>query len=79
MFWTLSLCLNFLLFAVSSSCDESKPRPNVIIFLADDLGYGDPGYSGHPTSVTPNLDKLAGGSKIIRDFYVTSPVCSPSR
>ncbi|XP_047735558.1 arylsulfatase A-like [Hyalella azteca] len=53
--------------------------PNVVLFLVDDLGYGDLGISGHPTSRSPAIDRLASQSKIFTHFYVTSPVCSPSR
>ena len=53
--------------------------PNVVLLLADDLGYGDLSVSGHPTSATPALDALAARSKVLTQFYVTSPVCSPSR
>ncbi|KAI4879982.1 hypothetical protein NFI96_008099 [Prochilodus magdalenae] len=53
--------------------------PNFVLLFADDLGYGDLGYSGHPTSLTPNLDQLAAKGLRFTDFYATSPVCSPSR
>ena len=54
--------------------------PNVVIFLADDLGYGDlEGLFGHPTSSTPHLNELAAKSKVFSNFYVAAPVCSPSR
>ena len=59
--------------------EKGHQRPNVVIFLADDLGYGDLPFYGHPTSKTPNLSKLAKMSKVFTDFYVASPVCSPSR
>ena len=54
-------------------------RPNVIIFFADDLGYGDLGSYGHPYIRTPNLDALAAEGQRWTDFYVAAPVCSPSR
>ena len=53
--------------------------PNIVVMLADDLGYGDLSISGHPTSYTPNIDRLASAGKFFTQFYVTSPVCSPSR
>ena len=61
------------------SADTDRESPNIIILLADDLGYGDLGFSGHPTSFTPNLDILAASSLYLTNFYVASPVCSPSR
>ncbi|XP_035258435.1 arylsulfatase A-like [Anguilla anguilla] len=53
--------------------------PNFILLFADDLGFGDLGSYGHPSSLTPNLDKLAAEGLRFTDFYATSPVCSPSR
>ncbi|CAG11369.1 unnamed protein product, partial [Tetraodon nigroviridis] len=53
--------------------------PNFVLLFADDLGFGDLGCYGHPTSLTPNLDGLAAGGLRFTDFYCTSPVCSPSR
>ena len=55
-------------------------KPNILLILADDLGYGDlEGLFGHPTSITPNINALAKQSKVFTNFYVASPVCSPSR
>ena len=54
-------------------------KPNIILILADDLGYGDLASSGHPTSMSPNLDKLAATSLDLKSFYTASAVCSPSR
>lgn len=57
----------------------SAAPPNFVLLFADDLGFGDLGCYGHPTSLTPNLDRLAAEGLRFTDFYVTSPVCSPSR
>src|ERR671922_231521 len=53
--------------------------PNVVIILADDLGYGDLGCYGHPTIRTPNLDRMAAEGMRFTDFYASAPVCTPSR
>ncbi|XP_056622944.1 arylsulfatase A [Triplophysa dalaica] len=66
----------FALIAVA--CVRASP-PNFVLIFADDLGYGDLGCFGHPSSLTPNLDRLAANGLRFTDFYVTSPVCSPSR
>ena len=59
---------------------STQTLPNFLILFADDLGYGDlAGTFGHPTSSTPNLKDLGKASKVFTNFYVTSPVCSPSR
>ncbi|KAM9854888.1 arylsulfatase A [Aulostomus maculatus] len=69
--------LGFLTVLLVYSCAGSPP--NFILLFADDLGFGDLGCYGHPTSLTPNLDRLAAGGLRFTDFYCTSPVCSPSR
>ncbi|XP_078275729.1 arylsulfatase A [Rhinoraja longicauda] len=69
----LSLTLTLTLtLAVASS-------PGVVLLLADDLGYADLGCYGHPSSRTPNLDRLAASGRRFSDFYSACSVCSPSR
>ena len=70
-----SLCL-FISTAVSTELPE---KPNVIIFYGDDVGYGDLTPYGHPTSSTPNLDRMALEGMRMLQFYSAAPVCSPSR
>ena len=71
--------------AMSASADNragstsSATPPNIVIFFADDLGYGDLGSFGHPYIRTPNIDTLAASGQRWTDFYVAAPVCSPSR
>lgn len=54
-------------------------RPNIIIIMADDLGYGDVGCYGNETTRTPNIDALAAGGLKFTDFHSNCPVCSPTR
>ena len=54
------------------------PPPNIIIFLADDQGWGDIGFTGNTNVSTPNIDRLARSGASFTHFYV-SPVCSPTR
>ncbi len=56
-----------------------RDRPNVVIVYADDLGYGDLGYYGHPTIRTPNLDRMAREGQKWTSFYVAANSCTPSR
>jgi arylsulfatase A-like enzyme len=59
----------------------SKPhsKPNIIVILADDLGYGELGCYGGKDAPTPNLDAMAKAGARFTSGYVTSPVCSPTR
>ena len=54
-------------------------RPNIILVMADDQGWGDVGYNGHPFVQTPELDAMAGGGFVFDRFYAAAPVCSPTR
>jgi arylsulfatase A len=63
----------------SSSSLAAEPRPNVVIILADDLGYGDLGCYGHPSIRTPHLDRMAREGMRFTDFYSAGEVCTPSR
>ena len=62
----------------SASGDGDRP-PNVVIFFTDDQGFGDLSCFGHPTIHTPNVDRMAAEGVKLTQFYVASPVCSPSR
>ena len=53
-------------------------RPNIVVIMPDDQGYGDQGVTGNRVIRTPNIDALAQDSASMSDFYVC-PVCSPTR
>ena len=57
----------------------TQTPPNVVVILADDLGYGDLSSYGHRTLKTPALDRLAREGIRFTSFYAASPLCSPSR
>ena len=57
----------------------AESRPNFIVVLCDDLGYGDLGCFGHPVIETPHLDRMAREGIRLTSCYSAAPVCSPSR
>ena len=57
----------------------STRRPNIVVILTDDLGYGDCSCYGQETWTTPSIDRMAAEGIRFTDFYTTSPVCSPAR
>jgi arylsulfatase B len=74
--------LGLLLFIITSAISTckgqtKKDKPNIIIILADDLGWGDVGFNKSDIS-TPNIDKLAREGMLLNHFY-TAPICSPTR
>lgn len=68
----------FLLILFISCTKQVEQKPNIILIITDDQGYGDIGYNGNPHIKTPNLDLLATNSMRFNNFYV-SPVCAPTR
>lgn len=64
--------------ALLSVAAAAEARPNILIILADDLGYADVGFTGGKDIKTPNIDTLAAAGARLESFYV-QPVCSPTR
>ncbi|HUT09222.1 MAG TPA: arylsulfatase [Thermoguttaceae bacterium] len=64
--------------ALAAADGRTPARPNVVLFLADDLGYGDVAWHGNPHVKTPHLDAFAREAVELTQFHV-SPVCSPTR
>ena len=54
-------------------------QPNIVLVMADDQGYGDAGFTGHPFVQTPHMDAMAKESLVFNRFYAGAPVCSPTR
>ena len=76
----LVLMIGVLLASFGSAVQGAQAdRPNVVVFLADDLGWGDLGCQGHPRIQTPNLDAFAKQGVRLTRCYSASAVCSPSR
>ena len=72
-----------LLAAAIAACDAGAPTdarpPNIVLILADDLGYGDLSIQGHPLIQTPNIDRIAREGQRWTSFYASAPMCNPSR
>ena len=67
------------LFAVLLHASVSAAPPNIVLLLADDLGYGDLGCYGHPQARTPVIDRLARDGVRFTQHYANGPECSPTR
>jgi len=68
-----------VLYVCSCSTYSANELPNIILIMADDLGWGDTGFNGNEIISTPALDGLAEQGIIFRRFYSAAPVCSPTR
>ena len=58
---------------------HAQIRPNIILMMADDLGYGDTGFNGNTLIKTPHMDVLANEGVVLTHFYSGNSVCSPTR
>lgn len=76
LYCLLALCCITNLQAQSPN---SKPKPNIVFIMADDLGYMDLGCYGNPYNEPPHIDSLAKRGMRFTQAYAASPVCSPSR
>src|SRR5690606_9977748 len=74
----LSYWEHTLLGTANPGADTQQP-PNIVLIIADDLGYGDLGCYGQQMIRTPNIDALAAGGMRFADYYAGSTVCAPSR
>ena len=75
--WRISQALLALLLPITASIAVAAEKPNIIVMVADDLGWNDVGFHGGPID-TPSLDRLAAQGVELSRFY-TTPICSPTR
>src|SRR5690606_191412 len=77
--WIKKIILTALYCFYLFGSGSAQERPNIILVLADDMGYSDLGCYGSPSISTPFLDSMAANGVRATDFMVTSPSCTPSR
>ena len=65
--------------ALAGAFERDSRRPNLVLILADDMGYGDASCYGNTAFATPHLDALAAGGMRLTDFHSSGAVCSPTR
>ncbi len=73
----MAVCLVFC--SVCDARENSGNRPHIVLVMADDQGWGQTGYYGHPFLKTPHLDDMAAHGLRLDRFYAGGPVCSPTR
>jgi arylsulfatase A-like enzyme len=73
------LCLLALVMGSDALCARAAERPNVIVIIADDLGFGDISCNGSSTVQTPHIDRLATGGRRFTSGYCTASTCTPTR
>jgi arylsulfatase A-like enzyme len=76
-FWCLLAAVG-LFPAGAAWAQQAAAKPNVVLIITDDVGYGDLGSYGAPDVKTPNIDRLAREGTRLTDFYA-APTCSPTR
>lgn len=77
--YILLLVLTGILAAQFSAEARAVEKPNVILIMCDDLGWGDVGFNGGKKIRTPHLDEMAANGLNLTRFYAQAPVCSPTR
>ncbi len=70
--------LGSLVLVDSGAAEVAGSRPNIVLILSDDMGYGQPGFNGGPDDLTPNMDQIAVDGLKLTQFYAHS-VCAPTR
>ena len=79
----MRLTISFFVFLIFVECGfgavMAEELPHIVLVMADDQGYGDAGFTGHPFVRTPHLDEMAQKGVVFNRFYASAPVCSPTR
>lgn len=75
----LLFCILTVFNTANAAQAEDFDKPNVVMILADDLGYGDCSYMGATDLKSPHIDSIAANGLRFSDFYANCPVCSPTR
>ncbi len=75
----LSLLCVFLATALPLQAQQADRPPNIILVMADDLGYGDVGFNGADLIATPNLDRMADEGVALTQYFSAASVCTPAR
>lgn len=73
------LTLAVLAMPNTAFAEKEQPLPNIVLIMADDLGYGDTGFNGNKIIKTPSLDLMAKQGAVMTNFHAGGPVCSPTR
>jgi arylsulfatase A-like enzyme len=76
---TICMAVVMMMLTGFQAAEGTNERPNIIIIMTDDQGWGDTGYNGNREVKTPNIDRLAASGVRFDNAYVTAPQCIPSR
>lgn len=71
--------ITWVLGSLGLAAESNSALPNIVLILADDLGYGSLGCYGNKNVNTPNIDALAAGGIRFTDFHSNAPLCTPTR
>ncbi|MCH2113377.1 MAG: sulfatase-like hydrolase/transferase [Pirellulales bacterium] len=77
--FSLSLALSWVASVQFAMAVDVSTRPNIVLVMSDDQGWGETGYNGHPHLQTPVLDEMARTGLRLDRFYAGSPICSSTR
>jgi len=79
IFWNTRLLIAAFVVGCVTPDAKSASKPNIVLCMADDLGWGDVGFNGNTVIQTPHLDAMAKNGLRFTRFYAQAPVCSPTR